>query len=372
MVQSLARAESRAGNANGLSALNAGTLKNVLLVRIVAAGEAGATRAVLRRDITPLVEHRLSAAEWRRELDALLLALVEEGLAREARVRIAATASGTAAARRFLGAEVPKNADWLQVRDVLLVAHALGLETDKGGKEKRLTSAQGLRGAILQQAFGIVAKGVPSAARLRDALARKQAGRKSARSRNGGKSADNRRAAERLLRRPREFDNDGALVAELAAEQVGAMQTGAPSLRLALLRRLLSRAEIRRKADGEARKPAAPARKPAAPASADTTARGPDLGQFSREVSALAGQCAEGWAGNRRAFISHVWARLVERRPNWGLSEADYKNRLVEAHKSGHLTLAYADLRDKANIGAVEASAIRYRNTEWHFIRVED
>ena len=41
-------------------------------------------------------------------------------------------------------------------------------------------------------------------------------------------------------------------------------------------------------------------------------------------------------------------------------------------HKAGKLTLTYADLRSKDTIELVQASAVRDRHNEWHFVRIDD
>jgi hypothetical protein len=45
---------------------------------------------------------------------------------------------------------------------------------------------------------------------------------------------------------------------------------------------------------------------------------------------------------------------------------------LAEAHRSGQLVLATADLKDKSALKELEDSKILYKNTVWHFVRVED
>ena len=45
---------------------------------------------------------------------------------------------------------------------------------------------------------------------------------------------------------------------------------------------------------------------------------------------------------------------------------------LAEAHRTGHLVLATADLRDKSLLKELQDSAITYKNTVWHQLRVED
>ena len=323
------------------------------------------------------------------------------------------TESGMAVAVRFLGVAIPARADWSVVRDVLLVGRALGVEVAQGSRRKKLESAHGLRGAILERSFGVPAARTTTLTGLRDKLARKAAPQATApagpKSPGGttarSKTSRNRRAVERLLRRPREFASDAALLAELAAEQVGAQQTNVPSLRKAILRKLIGRPvddakdadqSIRTGSDPACPTPppapvthaANPTGRPTGPAEGDgpgwikavaaaisaatSDPRQPDADTFLRAVLRAAHACAEGWPGNRRAYIANVWRQLFETHPDWMLTDDDFKARLIEAHKAGHLTLAYADLRSKDTIELVQASAVRDRNNEWHFVRIDD
>ena len=366
------------------AAMNLGTLRDVLLVRIACAGPAGMTRAGLRGDLAPLVAHRLEPSDWRRSLDELLFILLTEGLVVTHRMRLTITEAGMAAATGFLGAPIPARADWSDVRDVMLVGRALGVEIGHSARRKKLESANGLRGAILERSFGLPPKATATVPALRDTLARKvepkaaKAG-PAAREATAKMSVQTRttrarRAVERLLKRPREFASDSALLAELAAEQVGAQQTSVPSLRRAILRKLIGRSTVTGVA--EARKDASPPAKPPARQSApvDATSRppAPDAYAFHAAVVGAARSCAEGWPGNRRAYVAKVWQAFVTAHPSWHLPVEDFKAWLVEAHKAGSLTLAYADLRSKDTIDLVQASAVRDRNNEWHFIRVDD
>lgn len=363
--------------------MNLGMLRDVLLVRIASAGEAGMTRAMLRGDIEPIVEHRLTASEWRRSLDELLFILLTEGLVVTHRMRLTTTEQGRAAASRFLGVPLPARAEWAEVRDVLLVGRALGLEVAAAMRRRKLESAHGLRGAILEHSFGLPASKSVTVQGLRDTLARKAASKTPAAAMRGkpasSKTLRSRRAVERLLRRPREFASDAALLAELAAEQVGAQETSVPSLRKAILRKLIGRPAApsdpvmpERAAQSKGVRPPAGTIEPR-PAATDTMAPPPiDPDQFQHEVLRIARACADGWPGNRRAYIAQVWSRLGTARPEWGLTSETFKSLLVEAHKAGKLTLTYADLRSKDTIELVQASAVRDRHNEWHFVRVDD
>jgi len=78
-----------------------------------------------------------------------------------------------------------------------------------------------------------------------------------------------------------------------------------------------------------------------------------------------------GWPGNRRAYISHVWRHIREQRPDWGVSEIEFKCMLAEAHRAGHVVLANADLKDSKNIKDLQDSAVVFKNAVFHFIRVD-
>ena len=96
-----------------------------------------------------------------------------------------------------------------------------------------------------------------------------------------------------------------------------------------------------------------------------------DLPGFATEVRRLAAGEAQGWSGDRKAYISHVWHVMREQRAEWGLSEIEFKCMLIEAHRAGNLALAHADLKDNSNIANVQESAVVYKNAVFHFVRVD-
>jgi hypothetical protein len=67
-----------------------------------------------------------------------------------------------------------------------------------------------------------------------------------------------------------------------------------------------------------------------------------------------------------------VWHAIRTLEPRWDLSEIEFKCMLAEAHRVGQVVLANADLKSKTNIKEIESSAVLYKNTVWHFVRVED
>jgi hypothetical protein len=97
----------------------------------------------------------------------------------------------------------------------------------------------------------------------------------------------------------------------------------------------------------------------------------PDLAGFAQEVRQLSAARAQGWPGNRKAYISQVWQLVRERCSKWGLSEIEFKCMLIEAHRAGRLVLAHADLKDASNICELQDSAVAYKNAVFHFVRVD-
>jgi len=353
----------------------------IVLARVAA--EGGATRAEVRRDLQPFFAHRLSPAEWRQATESSADALLAQGLAVEKRGRLAATEAGSSMAARFLARTPGPLPDWSTRRDIDLVAKALGLAGESQLKLKALAKPEGLRVLVVQQAFGLPLKPRQSAARLRADLAVIALERafghkiKSGLGAGSGLSAKaGRLLAGQLAIRPREFVSDGRLVAQLAADAVAAPQASLDALRIAILKRWVTR--ILASADGP---PPPPQRTSAPPPPANDTspaARGPapvsrpDLDGFADGVTAAARERAQGWPGNRKAFISHVWQVIRSAHPEWGLTEVVFKGMLAEAHRAGRLTLANADLKDKKHLQDFAESAIVYKNTVWHFVRVED
>lgn len=344
------------------------------LVLVRAACEGGATRAEIVRELAPVFAHRLSPAEWRQAAESATAAIVSADLATEKRGRLKATDAGVAAAARFLGHDDATGQTWQDVRDIALVAKGLGVEGETPARLKSLQRPEALCAVIVQQAFALPVKKNEAAARIRARLAlialERAFGNKIKAGFGSGSALSakaGRMLAGQLSRKPRDFATDAKLIAELAAEQVDAPRPELEQLRQAILKRLGTRALESRSADLKPAAPRAPARQPAN--DAGPPAR-PDMPQFARTVQAAARTCADGWPG--KAYISQVWDAVRASAPQWGLSEIEFKCMLAEAHRSGDVVLANADLKDKKNIKELESSAILYKNTVWHFVRVED
>lgn len=360
-----------------------GVLGELVLLRVAA--ENGATRADMVRDLAPLTSHRLSPSELRNGVDLALPRLQADALVSMHRGRYRLTDAGNEAVAERVGArKLPSG--WPAIRDARLVAMALQLSADPAIL-KALSRPDGLRALILQKAFNVRGKRVLGSSRLRMALAvvalERAFGNKIKSGLDAGRGLSvkaSRLLAGQLARRPRDFGTDTRLIAALAAEVVGASQSDPASLRQAVLRKYVSErlggvqevqvpplraveaAEPKPKLQAVASQKAAP--RPSAAAR-------PDLAGFTRAVLKHADAIADGWPGNRKAFIAPVWRAVAAAEVGWGLSEIEFKSMLVEAHRTGHLVLGSADIKNKETLKDVQDSAIAYKNTVWHFIRVE-
>jgi hypothetical protein len=337
------------------------SIAEVVLLRLFAAGEAGATRSVIIRDLYSLVAHRLTRGEWRSELGDVLREATHSGDVADDGRRLRLTEEGGIACERLYGGRLPKVSGWPDLKNTVLIAKALGVERTPRRQLKRLASAPGLRLSILERSFKLRFKGAPSLAKARTELAREATRRRPALARVAKGNCERKDASERqiaagLLTRRRPAGTDGELIGLLAAEQVGAVQTDVSALRLALLRRYVA---------GRMR-----ARTIKAPSAEEVLGR--DVAGFAAEILKIARSEARGVPGARKAYIADVWRRLAPLGAPAAESELRFKSLLVEAHRLGLLSLTNADLRDKANMSHVQASAVAFQNTVWHLIRVED
>ena len=354
------------------------------LVRARLACSGGASRAQIVRDLGTLMGGKLSSAQWKTAADTALARLMMNGQLRDARGRLRLTEQGEAAVAGYFGEKEAHARTWNDQRDIWLLAKALGVDASKPALRSALSRPDGLSALVVQQAFGLAVRQALSPSKLRAALAlvalerafgdnvKEGLGKGSALSAKAG-----RVLAGQLLQKPRELPTDTRLVAALCADQVGVQRFDADVLRLAVLRRLtgvngpVGQQPVAKPALRAVRESSTPPPKILTPQAEETPQR-PGLALFSAGVLSAARTRAEGWPGARKAFISRVWDAIRTSHPEWGLSEIDFKDMLTGAHRAGQLVLTGADLKNKQNIKEFEDSAILYKNTVWHYVRVED
>lgn len=358
-------------------------ISDLILLRI---SVAPATRAELQRDLAALCAPHVSGTNFRRQAELAIGQHTARHLISEAKGRLSITPAGSRTAHAALAPQRFVDGEWQQVRNGALIAKALGLSWLPVGAAKAMERAEGLSALALQCHFGLSSTRVLSPADLRAELAvialEKAFGNKiqtGLRKGSGLPARTGRLLAGQLFKKPRDVASDGKLVTQLAAEIAGAGSDNLDSLRLALLRRLTAPLEAPHREDAhgeppEGRTPAPEAANDLAPLARtpEPVKTRPGIDEFVSSVLDAARPVSEGWPGSRKAFISRVWQAIRNARPEWELSEIAFKGMLAEAHRSGQLVLAAADLKDKSAQREIEESRILYKNTVWHYVRVED
>lgn len=368
------------------------TARDLVLLRI---SVGTATRADLQRDVAPLLAPRISGPEFRRSAELGISNLIGSQLVTESKGRLTASAKGLQVAEALVApAKAPCNT-WPDVKSALTIR---ALQTsDTPAIRKALQRVEGLAALVLQHHFGKPTSRAQSPANLRSDLAIialerafgnkiKTGFRKGA----GLPAKAGRVLAGQLFKQPREIASDGKLIVHLACEIAGSREHALDALELAVLRGLMTPKDERKDTrtpeppPQRTEPPPRPARAaPPKPANDRTPISGaappslrapspPDMEEFCRAVVDAARPVSEGWPGNRKAFISLVWKAIRNTRPDWGLSEIAFKSMLAEAHRSGQIELATADLKDGRDLKSLEDSKILYKNTVWHFVRVLD
>ena len=359
------------------------SIDDLVLIRIAA---APATRAELQRDLAALVAPKITGTVFRRSAELAIGAYVTQQLVAEQRGRLSATAAGTRVADERIAPARITDGGWESVRTAL-VARALAMKTVSANVAKALQRPEGLAALLLQQHFSLPVDKVLSPTSLRSELAvvalEKAFGNKIKTGLGKGSGLPGKAGrilAGQLFKAPREIASDGKLVLALAAEIAGAPDDSLDGLKLALLRRLTEPAAHEIVGKAPERRPQRPSPTPdndlaplsSSPVLLPRAPVRPDMAEFSSAVVSAARPVSEGWPGNRKAFISLVWTAIRNTRPEWELSEIAFKSMLAEAHRSGNVVLAGADLKGKCDLRALEDSKILYKNTVWHFVRVED
>ena len=364
-------------------------IADFVLIRIASGGasggaSSGATRADLQRDLAAFFAPKVPGTAFRRGAELAIGNFTAQGLVSEAKGRLTITSGGLRSAEGLIAPIQVAKTTWDVLRNHALLMRALGLAHSSAALAKAIERTDGLAALVLQRHFGLLLSRAMSHNDLRAELAVIALERafgnkiKTGLGKGSGLAGSTARLlAGQLFARPREFSTDGKLVRALAAEVAGAANDSDDALRLAVLRRLTGLAELDSDDDADEQSPpvsrAPKAANDASPlSSAPPKMAAPGMSEFASAVIDAARPISEGWPGNRKAFISRVWQTIRVARRDWELTEIAFKSMLAEAHRSGQLVLATADLKDKSSLRDLEDSKILYKNTVWHFVRVED
>jgi hypothetical protein len=299
---------------------------------VVARAHAASAKTSLGDLVKPLARFApgaLTPAAWRDRLAEVVAALrAQDALDADLRPRDGELARriGRAAGR-----------SWAELSDRVLPALALGIAADDARSHARLDGRDAWAAAIVGRALGVWRDGPPpSLAALCDALVWRELALPGAPKR----CPPELRALFVHRRLGGAAGPPERLVRVLAAREVDAPRPELRALRDALVRGWLAGRPL-----GEA-----------APAA------------FATDVLGAAARVVDGRFGDRKVFVSAVWDEL-HRDPRWAdLALAEFKTRLVAAHRAGELALARADLVAAMDPALVAASEIAADGASFHFI----
>jgi len=342
-------------------------IRILALARLLPAGAKGEALDKLRKDLKPLLEPL--GPGWAGGLDDALDGLEGEGaIARQesgkkkVTVRFTLAEEGRRLALEALGLEEwPAKTTWAKVQSDYLSPLALGRTGSKGvdlkaeilrvhyglelGDRPKLKDASGAMSARL---LGLE----PGQSFTAETILRKLLKDAGIDLGPAAKKADPKSIGEALIRRELGDASAKKPLDLLATRAVGARQDKAAELAAAILRGWVGRSPL-----------------PSAP----TVEAGPlDLEAFARRVVEAARRCPTGWFGDDQVYIAQVRRSLLDDPAFASMDDAEFKERLVEAHRARLLELGRADLVEAMDPAAVRESATPYLNAVYHFVRIED
>lgn len=337
------------------------TLQDLMLTRLLVAGaEASLPVATMSKSMDPYLPSGVSATEKRTLLASAIDRLASEAaIERQGHNKLGLTSTGRRHILQQLGLKADaRRLNWQALSSVELMVKALDLPKPGATERRRLSSADGLRAAILRDVHALPIKPYPTLTQVRDGLLwyclahlpqRPEWG--SGCEQRISKPFTVKAVASQLLSNL--LDSDRVLepvpaLRQLAARSIGADRTDAGELRAAVIRRALQHRDAN---------------------DAGTGAHSDDLQGFVSNVVDLARACPSGWFGDNKVFISHVWNEYRKQQVHENIDS--FKQKLLQAHRQRLLQLARADLQQAMDPTDVAESEIEYWGARFHFLRLD-
>ncbi len=344
--------------------MNRSPVELLVLARLLASGEKGATEKILNKDLKPLVEDRLDRAlEDLESAGAIDRAKDKKG---KPTTTLALTEEGRRVALEALGLEnLPPKTTWAKLKSYVLPI-ALG----RPGQQ-----VANLKVEILRAHHGLELVEKPTIKQATDAMAAKLLGLEAGQPFNAdnilrkllkdagidlppGKKPSPTSIGEALFHRELGGSSAKKPLDLIATRSVGARNQQAAELGSAILRTWIGRSE--------------PTSSIPAPPEPIVQPGLFDLEDFALRVVEAARTSPTGWFGDAKVFISHVWQSLRDDSAFAGMDAASFKGRLLEAHRARLLELGRADLVEAMDPVDVRESATPYQNVVYHFVRTEE
>jgi hypothetical protein len=307
----------------------------------------------VRKQLSGLLPEPLSGESF----DAVRQELVGAGLVEPKALRL--TDAGRAKALAVLGVEqLPPRTTWKTLQARYLFPLAAGVPADAQETRDRLRRSDHLAGFLLKQHYGLPSGPATTLSATLGALACRKLG--------FPKLTDPKLLTRAVLSRM--LESDRLLTVKeiqrvLPAKALGAPRPGTDELRRTVVRRWLADSSVPAEAKPTTPAPERPGR--------DHPAEF-DLPAFAATVRRVARDCPTGRFGDNKVFISHVWRRFREESNVPVLNLPEFKQRLVEANRSGLVRLSTADLVEAMDPADVGESSTQHLNANYHFILIEE
>lgn len=342
-------------------------------IRFLACPANGLTTSEVKKSLNPIFYQAPSSNEWGQCLQQLAI----DGLLKKiGRSRFQITDMGQKQALQSLGLQsMPPTSRWLTLRNRYLIATLLKLPTAINQSDRfSVANANGLRAAILINAFQLAIDSHPTLVKVRDSLLWQQLAQPAnniSRQRQLAqsnfmqtKSFTINSAASLLLSSvlgtERELSWDNALK-QLAAKAIGARRINPEELRLAILRIATQPQPVSTQPQPLKKRLSQSLQQPEAL----------DLEHFASQMNQSAKRCQTGKFGDNKLFISHVWRQMERDHNTFGLDLNKFKHYLILANNKGLVSLSRADLPYAMDQEDVSTSETPYLNSTFHFIRLK-
>lgn len=343
----------------------------LLLARLLVAGDKGATGSEIKKALEPLLGHRWAGAALNERLRQSLSDLESAGLATLVRKgkteRGALTAEGRQRALEAIGLDhLPPKTTWDKVKKTYLAARALGLPTPTGPAAKNFGGVPGFKAALLKSRFDLPLGDFPALQDSLDALAWTLLGFDPG-PKFTAKAVQSalifRELGEPLKLGPKVDPKQE--VNKLLAREVAARRSDAEELRLAALRHWVDGDSVAPEST-----PAEIGTQPSPPSTGSEESTALDLPAFAQLAIEAARASSSGRFGDDKVFVAHVWSALRDNPAIAVMGLDGFKRRLAEANNARLLDLSRADMVEAMDQDDVTLSEVAYLGATFHFIRI--
>ena len=343
-------------------------VEDLLLVRLLALPKSKPGPKQVRDQLYVFFQNRFSPGEWNSVFEETSQRLDQQQLI--GRRPYSLSEAGRRRAMDFLGVDsLPAKVTWKQLTHNYLTAKACGFSPDSAETRQKISDTSRLLGTVVQQGQALATPDFPTLKQAIDALAWRQLGVET------NVPFTEKNVLRHLLGDDLQTPSKLALPQlrrQFAAQTLNIPQGGVEQVRQALLARLGANAnanvDVEPFPDMKSPRPVeVPAVAAPAPAVQPLAA---DLKSFSQRVRQVALEAMEGRHGERNVFINRIWRRMQNENAAEGMNLDQFKRRLTEANREGHLSLSRADLVSAMDPQDVAESETHYLNAAFHFVQI--